>query len=48
MRKAQKKLLLEFIQTLYQAQAQVKIMIDKKSFAQAGELLEQCQEGAIH
>ncbi|WP_207641309.1 YncE family protein [Lacrimispora aerotolerans] len=48
MRKAQKKLLLEFIQTLYQAQAQVKIMIDKKSFAQAGELLEQCQEGVIH
>lgn len=48
MRKAQKKLLLEFIQTLYQAQAQIKYMIDKKSFAQASELLEQCQEGAIH
>jgi hypothetical protein len=48
MRKAQKNILLEFIQTLYQAHAQIKDMINKKNIAQAAELLEQCQKGAIH
>lgn len=47
MKKAQKKILLEFIKTLYEAQAQIKDMINKKSITEASDLLGQCQEGAI-
>lgn len=48
MRKAQKKVVLEFVQTLYQAQDQIKDMINRGRLPQAIGLLEQCQEGAIH
>lgn len=47
MRKSQKKKVLEFVQTLYQAQDQIKDMINKGRTHQAQSLLEQCQKGAI-
>lgn len=47
MRKAQKKMALEFVQTLYQAHDQIRSMIDGKDMDHAMDLLEQCQEGAI-
>lgn len=47
MRKAQKKMALEFVQTLYQAHEQIRSMIDRKEMDHAMDLLEQCQEGAI-
>lgn len=47
MRKAQKKIALEFVQTLYQAHEQIKSMVNKKDKICAMDLLEQCQEGAI-
>lgn len=48
MRKAQKKMALEFIHTLYEAHDQIKIMINKSKLDSAKDLLEQCQKGAIH
>lgn len=47
MRKAQKKMALEFIQTLYQAHDQIRSMINRKETSGAMNLLEQCQDGAI-
>lgn len=47
MRKAQKKMALEFVQTLYQVHEQIRSMIDRKEMDHAMDLLEQCQEGAI-
>ncbi len=47
MRKAQKKLALEFVETLYQAHEQIKELLDKNNPAQALDLLAQCQQGAI-
>lgn len=48
MRIAQKKMALEFIHTLYQAHDQIKNMINKNKLDSARDMLEQCQEGAIH
>lgn len=47
MRKIQKNIALEFIQTLYQAHEQIKHMINRKKINHAMNLLEQCQQGAI-
>lgn len=47
MRKAQKKIALEFIRILYEAHEQIRNMVERKEMASAMELLEQCQEGAI-
>ncbi|SEW09129.1 hypothetical protein [[Clostridium] fimetarium] len=47
MRKVQKEMALDLIQTLYQLHNNIKFMIDKKETAQAMELLELCQQGAI-
>lgn len=47
MRKNQKRMALEFTQTLCQAHAQIKFLLDKKNSKNIMELLEQCQEGAI-
>lgn len=47
MRKFQKKMAFEFVQTLHQAHDQIKLLIEKKQNIQVMDLLEQCQEGAI-
>lgn len=47
MRKAQKKEVLEMIQTLHEAHDEVKGYIDKKNYALAQDILSQCQECAI-
>lgn len=47
MRKAEKKTVLEFVQTLFQAHEQIKGMIDKNDTAGALDLLIQCQQEAI-
>lgn len=47
MRKTQKGIALEFIQTLSQVHAQIKVQLDKNNSINILELLGQCQEGAI-
>ncbi len=47
MKKVQKKKALEFVQTLYQAHEHIRRMMDNNDNAQAMDLLEQCQQGAI-
>lgn len=48
MRKAQKKKLLDIVQTLYQAHEEVRNLIVTKSYVEAMQLLGDCQQGAIH
>lgn len=47
MRKAQKRDILEMIQTLHEAHEEIKGYIDKKNYALAQDILSQCQECAI-
>lgn len=47
MRKSQKKIALEFVQTLHQAHDEIRNLLDKQRKIQVLELLEQCQQGAI-
>ena len=47
MRKAQKDMALEFVQTLHEAHEEIKKQIDASDKTQAMELLIQCQQGAI-
>ena len=47
MRKAQKEILLQFIQTLHEAQDQLRYMINRNDNTQVMELLSHCQQGVI-
>ena len=47
MRRAQKKQAEDFVALLGEAHDEIKKAIDRKDMALAGDLLEQCQQGAI-